>query len=56
MAARLRSVPQQQPEQPVDITLALRADIKARDWAAVHVAGDRRAPVFLPDCVRRAWR
>lgn len=36
-------------EQPVDITLAIRADIKARDWSRVHVEGDR-APPF-----KRIW-
>lgn len=50
---KLRIVPD---EQPTDITLAMRAEIEARDWAAVHVAGDRRAPVFLADAVRRVWR
>lgn len=44
------------PEQPTDITGALRRDIEARDWAKVHIAADRRAPVFLPDRVRRIWR
>jgi hypothetical protein len=42
-------------EAPKDVTMLLRADINARDWAAVHVAGDRRAPVFLPDVVKRWW-
>jgi hypothetical protein len=43
-------------DEPVDITLALRADIARRDWSAVHIDGDRRAPVFLPEFVRRGWR
>jgi hypothetical protein len=42
-------------EQPVDITLALRADIEARDWSRVMIEGDRRAPVFLPDA-KGGWR
>lgn len=43
-------------EPTVDITLAMRAEIEARDWGAVHVAGDRRAAVFLPERLRRVWR
>jgi hypothetical protein len=44
------------PEQPLDIAALNRADIEKRDWSAVHVAGDRRAPVYLPDRVKRLWR
>jgi hypothetical protein len=44
-----------EPDQPVDITLALRADIEARDWSRVMIEGDRRAPVFLPDA-KGGWR
>jgi hypothetical protein len=47
-ARRLRAVPKEPPEPPVDITLAMRADIVKRDWAAVHVAGDRARPIWLP--------
>jgi hypothetical protein len=42
--------------EPTDITLQLRKDIEARDWGRMHIAADRRAPVFLPDRVRRIWR
>ena len=42
--------------EAVDITLAMRAEIKRRDWSAVHIAGDRRAPVNLPDRPARGWR
>lgn len=42
--------------EPTDITLALRKDIEARDWARMHISADRSAPVFLPDRVRRPWR
>jgi hypothetical protein len=52
----LRAVPKAPADQPVDITLALRAEIDARDWARVHIAGDRRAPVSLAEHVRRIWR
>jgi hypothetical protein len=45
-----------QAEEPLDITLALRADIQQRDWARVMIEGDRRPPIFLPDAVRRLWR
>jgi hypothetical protein len=43
-------------DQPLDITRILRADIAKRDWSAVHISGDRRAPVYLPDRNRRLWR
>jgi hypothetical protein len=43
--ANLRSVPKPTDEPPVDITLAMRADIEARDWGAMHVAADKR-PAF----------
>jgi hypothetical protein len=43
-------------ETPIDITLALRADIKARDWAKVHVAGDRNPPLYWVERVKRTWR
>lgn len=49
-------VPRVVNAEPLDITLAIRADIKARDWDAVHIAGDRRKPIWLPDMVRRLWR
>jgi hypothetical protein len=42
-------------EEPLDITLAMRADIKARDWARVHVAADRREPISLGERVKRVW-
>jgi hypothetical protein len=42
-------------DEALDIAALNRADIEKRDWAAVHVAGDRRAPVFLPDSVKRWW-
>lgn len=43
-------------EAPLDITLALRADIAPRDWAAVHIAADRRAPLMLGERPKRLWR
>lgn len=33
-----------------------RRYVLSRDWAAVHVAGDRREPVNIPERVRRWWR
>ena len=43
-------------DRPKDITALLHAEIAARDWAAMHVAADKRGPVFLPDRVKRPWR
>lgn len=37
----------------VDIYAPWRAEIKARDWARCHVAGDRRAPLPLCDARHR---
>jgi hypothetical protein len=46
-----------QPPEPVkDITLELRAEIMKRDWAAVHVSGDRRSAVCMAERVKRVWR
>jgi hypothetical protein len=44
-----------QDEKRIDITALNRADIKARDWSAVHIAADRRAPVDLAEPVKRTW-
>lgn len=35
---------------------AMRLTIMSRNWNAVHIAADRRAPVSLPEIVRRGWR
>lgn len=51
-----RTFPRLVDTEPLDITLAIRADIKARDWGAVHIAGDRQKPIWLPERVRRLWR
>jgi hypothetical protein len=44
------------PEEPLDIAALNRADIAARNWEKCHIEGDRRAPVYLPDRIRRIWR
>jgi hypothetical protein len=31
-----------------------RQRIARKNWAAVHIQGDRRAPVFIPD--RPSWK
>jgi len=42
--------------RPVDITALLRAEIPGEEhWRGVHVRGDRREAVELPD-VRKGWR
>lgn len=51
-AAKLRIV----PDEPVDIHAIGRAAIEARDWGAVHIAADKRAPVALADARKRGWR
>jgi hypothetical protein len=42
--------------QPIDITALIRREIQQRDWEQVMIQGDKRAPVFLPDRIRRLWR
>jgi hypothetical protein len=44
------------PHEPLDIQQLNRADIVKRDWQKVMIECDRRAPVFLPDRIRRVWR
>jgi hypothetical protein len=59
MTARLAVVPQSaesQPEPDLSYEYRERQFIASRDWAAVHVAADRRAPISLADGVRRWWR
>jgi hypothetical protein len=43
-------------ESPTDISAELRAAIHKRDWAAVHIEADRRAPLFMLDRPKRTWR
>ena len=32
-----------------------RTEIAKRNWDAVHIAADRRAPVYLAEPVKRTW-
>jgi hypothetical protein len=41
--------------EPKDITMLLRAEIAARDWAAVHVTGDKNPPLQLVPTIKRLW-
>ena len=50
------TAPEPTPQDaPKDITAMLRAEIRARNWAAVHIAGDRRQPLFIADAPKRTW-
>lgn len=40
----------------VDLYVNWRADIRARDWAAVHIAADKRQPIELAPARRWGWR
>jgi hypothetical protein len=51
----LRAVEAPADAAPKDITMLLRAEIMARDWAAVHVRGDRSPPLLSWERVRRTW-
>jgi hypothetical protein len=52
-ARKLRVVPVEPPT--VDLYANWRAEIRARDWAGMHIAADRRSPVEIAD-VRRVRR
>jgi hypothetical protein len=54
MTANLKLVEEAKAKGPLDITLAMRAEIEARDWSQVHISGDRAKP-FLWERVRRTW-
>lgn len=57
--AKLKVVPKQEPkplDMAGDIYAADRAKIRSRNWASIHIAGDRRAPLDIPDRPhRRTW-
>ena len=40
---------------PIDIAALQRADIKKRDWSAMHIAADRRPPVEIEAPRKRTW-
>lgn len=50
----LKAVPDAREER-IDVTALIRADIRQRDWAAVHVAADRRPFVAWADAPKRIW-
>lgn len=54
-ALRLVGAPEDRPPS-TDYEWQERQRIGARDWAAIHIAADRRAPIMLPDRIRRLWR
>lgn len=45
-----------QPQPDTSYEHRERQHISARDWAALHVAADRRSPLGFFDRVRRTWR
>lgn len=45
-----------QPEPDMTYEHELRRRIAARNWAAVHVRGDRAPPLYLPNRPTRGWR
>lgn len=48
--------PEQPARQTVDIYAGWKAEIAAIDWAATHIAGDRRLPVDVADTRKGWWR
>lgn len=46
---------EQSAKAGVHLSDAMRAYIMSRDWGPTHIAGDRRAPVQLPDVPKRLW-
>lgn len=55
MKTRLHAVPSP-ADEPLDISALIRADVQARDWASVHVNGDRGPAISLGQRIRRVWR
>ena len=43
-----------EPQPRIDIYANWRAEIRTRDWAAMHIRADRREPVALGD-TRKGW-
>lgn len=41
------SVVKEPPPEPVDVAAMWREEARQRDWARVHIEGDRNPPVFL---------
>ena len=54
---RLRAVPDT-PEPSPDLSYEHRerSYVMSRDWSRVHVEGDRRSPISLPDALKWGWR
>jgi hypothetical protein len=44
------------PDERIDIQRLNAADVERIDWAACHIAADRRKPISLPDSRKWAWR
>lgn len=58
-ARKLQVVPEFPVEKPapdVSYEHRERKRIAERDWAAVHIRGDRAAPLNIIDRVTRLWR
>jgi hypothetical protein len=58
-AARLRAVPAAptiEPEPSLAYEYEERRRIAAKDWAAIHVRGDRSRPLDFFQRVVRPWR
>jgi hypothetical protein len=53
MSAKLKLVPAK--SEVIDIYAADKARIASIDWSRVHIAGDRRQPIDLPDTRKRSW-
>lgn len=57
MKPALHVVAKQPKAPPPDLSYEARErrHIMARNWNAVHIAADRRAPISLADRIKRAW-
>jgi hypothetical protein len=58
MTARLAAVPTpvEQPAPDLSYEWQDRQRIAARDWARVHIAGDRAPVLAFLERVKRTWR
>lgn len=46
----------EQPQPSYEYEAQERRRIAAKNWAAIHIAGDRRAPLPFFERVKRIWR
>ncbi len=56
MTTPLKLVQPVKSERPRDIYAADKALAASINWSAVHIAADRRRPIYLPNSKRWGWK